>query len=76
MKSDDKPIKYLMTNSMTINLNVFGAFMKIKIVGKKDCSLVITIHGHGTLIRVKTWLLNAQIYVSNKFMLNFSKSDF
>ena len=49
MRSDDEPIKYSMVNSMSINLNVFGAIMKSRIVGKKDCSLVITIDVHGTL---------------------------
>ena len=38
-----------MTNSMTINLDVFGVFMKSMNVGNKDYNLVITIHGHGTL---------------------------
>ena len=49
MKSGDKLVKYSMANSMAINLNVFGPFMKVRIVGKKDCSLVITIHEHATL---------------------------
>ena len=49
MRSGDEPIKCLMANSMTISLDVFGAFMKNRIVGKKYCSLVITRHGHGTL---------------------------
>ena len=56
MRSGDEPIKYPMTNSMAINLDFFGAFMKSRIFGKKDCILVITIHGHGTLYR-KTKLL-------------------
>ena len=30
----------------------------------------------GELIRVKIWSLNAQIYVSNKFILNSLKSNF
>ena len=46
----DKPDKYLIANSMTINLNVFGAFMKSKNVGKKDYILVFTIHGHVLLL--------------------------
>ena len=49
MLSPHEPIKNLMANSIVINLNVFGAFMKSRIVGNKDCNLVITIHGHGTL---------------------------
>ena len=49
MRSGDELVKYPMTNSMVINLDVFGAFMKCRIVGKKDCSLVITIHGHDTM---------------------------
>ena len=49
MRSGDEHIKYLMVNSMAINLDVFGAFMKSRIVGKKDYNLVITIHGHSTL---------------------------
>ena len=35
-KSSDEPVKYLMANSMIINFNVFGAFMKSRIVRKKD----------------------------------------
>ena len=46
MRSGNEPIKYLMVNSMTINLDVFGDFMKSNIVSKKDYSLIITIHGH------------------------------
>ena len=46
MRCDDEPVKYPMVNSMTTNLDVF---MKNRIVGKKDCSLIITIHEHGTL---------------------------
>ena len=49
IRSGDEPIKYSMPNSMDINLNMLGTFIKSRIVGKKDCSLVITIHGHGTL---------------------------
>ena len=56
MRSGDEPVKYPMTNSITINLGVFGAFMKSRIVGKKYCSLVTIIHGHGTLY-LKTKLL-------------------
>ena len=44
--SGDKLVKYPMANSMEINLDMLGMFMKIRIVGKKDFSLVITIHGH------------------------------
>ena len=35
MRSGDEPIKYLMVNSKTINLNVFGEFMKSNFVSKK-----------------------------------------
>ena len=49
MRNDDEPVKYVMANSMTINLNVFGVFIKCMIVGKKNCHLVITIHEHNTL---------------------------
>ena len=45
LRSGDEPIKYSMINSVTINLNMLGRFMNIRIVGKKDCSLVITIMG-------------------------------
>ena len=47
--SGDEAIKNPMAKSMTINLDVLGAFMKSMTVGEKDDSLVITIHGHGTL---------------------------
>ena len=43
MQSCDKTIKYLMVNSMSINIDVFDTFMKRKIVGKKYYNLVITI---------------------------------
>ena len=56
MRSDDELVKYPMMNSIVINLDVFGAFMKSRIVGKKDCSLVITIHGYDTMYS-KTKLL-------------------
>ena len=46
IRSGDEPVKYLMVNSMTVNLDMLGMFIKIEIAGKKDCSLVITIHGH------------------------------
>ena len=49
IRSGDEPVKYSMANSMTINLNMLGTFMTSRIVGKKDCRLVITIHGHDTL---------------------------
>ena len=49
MRSGDELVKYPMTNNMTKNLDVFGAFMKSKIFGKKDFRLVIAIHGHETL---------------------------
>ena len=42
-------VKYPMVNIMAINLDVFSEFMKSRTVGKKDCSLVITIQGHDTL---------------------------
>ena len=44
------------SSSMIINLNVLGAFIESRIVGKKDGSLVIIIHGHDILYR-KTKLL-------------------
>ena len=44
-----EPVKYLIANSMAINLDMLSMFMKSRIVGKKDCSLVIIVHGHGTL---------------------------
>ena len=49
IRSGDEPYKYSMANSLAINLDMLGAFMKSRIVGNKDFSLVITIHGHGTL---------------------------
>ena len=49
IKSSDEPIKYPMTNSMPINLDMLGTFMKSRIVEKKNCCLVIKIHGHDTL---------------------------
>ena len=60
-RSDDEPIQYLMTNSVTINLNMFGMFMKSRILGKKDYILIITIHGHGTMYW-KTKLLKKRTY--------------
>ena len=36
MWSGDEPIKYLMANSVSINLDMLGTFMKSRIVGKKD----------------------------------------
>ena len=56
MKSFDEPVKYLMVSRMTIYLDIFGAFMKSRTVGKKDCILVITIRGHDTLY-LKTKLM-------------------
>ena len=56
IRSGDEPIKYLMANGMTINLDMLDTFMKSRIVGKKDCCLVITIHEHGTLY----WITNLQ----------------
>ena len=50
-----------MLNSVTINLDMLGTFMKSNIVGKKDCSLVITIHGHSTKYW-KTKLLKKTTY--------------
>ena len=44
MRSGDEPVKYPMMNSMITNHDVFGAFMKSRIIGKKNGSLVITIH--------------------------------
>ena len=35
-------------NSMTINLNIFGALMKCWDVRNEDGSLVVIEHGHGT----------------------------
>ena len=61
IKSGDEPIKYPMVNSMAINLNILGMFMKNRIVGKKYCSLVITIHGHGPLYW-KTKLFKKRTY--------------
>ena len=49
IRSSDETIRYSMVNNMAINLNMLGMFMKSKIVGKKDCGLVITIYGHDTL---------------------------
>ena len=48
-RSGDELVKYPMVGSMTINLDVFSAFMKCRIVDKKYYSLVITIKGHETL---------------------------
>ena len=61
IRSGDKLIKYLMVNNVTINLNMVGTFMKSRIVGKKDCSLVIKIHGYDILYW-KTKLLKKKIY--------------
>ena len=47
-RSSDEPVRYSVANSMSINLGVFGAFMKIMIVDKEDCISVIIIHGHVT----------------------------
>ena len=49
IRSGDELVKYPMTNSMTMNLDMLGMFIKGRIIDKKDCSLVITIHGHVTL---------------------------
>ena len=46
MRSSDELNKYLMVNSVTINLDVFSTLIKMRIVSKKDCSLVIITHGH------------------------------
>ena len=48
IRSGDEPIKYPMMNSMAINLDMLGTFMKSRIVGKTCYSFVITIHGHAT----------------------------
>ena len=59
--SDDEPIKYPTTNYVEINLDMLGTFMKSRIVDKKDCSLVITKHGHDTLYW-KSKLLKKRTY--------------
>ena len=48
MRSGDEPFKYSMANNMTINIDVLSMLMKSRIVGKKKCGLLVTIHGHGT----------------------------
>ena len=63
IRSGDKLVKYLMTKSMPINLDMLGMFKKSRIVGKKDYSLVIIIHGHGTLYW-KMKLLKKRTYQS------------
>ena len=57
IRNGDELAKYSMVNSMATNLDLLGMFMKSRIIGKKDCSFVITIHGHGTLYS-KTKLLD------------------
>ena len=36
----------LMSNSMIVNLNMFGPFMKSMVVNDKDGNLVVTKHEH------------------------------
>ena len=40
MISSDEAIEYLMTNTVTINLDVHSVFMKSKIFSEKDDNLV------------------------------------
>ena len=39
IRSGDELVKYPVANSMTINLDMLGTFMKSWIVGKKECCL-------------------------------------
>ena len=64
IRSGDEPVKYRIANSMSINLDMLSMFMKSRIVGKKDCSLVIIIHGHGTLY-LKTKHINKSMYAKH-----------
>ena len=38
----------VMTSEVTINLNIFGSFMKSEVVNNLNSTLVITIHQSGT----------------------------
>ena len=81
IRSGDELVKYVMPNSIEINLDMLGTFMKSRIVGKKDCCLVITIHEHDTFYW-KTKLLKKRKYpkhfrgsMHNSIVFNFGTKE-
>ena len=49
IRSGDELVKYMMVNSIQINLDVFSTLKKSRIIDKKDWTLVITLHRHDTM---------------------------